>query len=491
MADVMRLDNDTLAQPPPGLAMPRYQRRAMLERGGVVHLGVGAFHRAHQALYFDDLLNAGCSGFAVTGVSLQKYDVPQQLNPQGGLYSLLSLSNDAPMVRLVGCMDRVLHAPSQAPEVLACMADSRTWMYTLTITEKGYCHHPSSGELNVEHPDIAHDLEYPQQPKSALGFLCAALDRRRLAGELAPIVLCCDNLPSNGRVLRGLALSLSARNPALHDWIASNVSFPNTMVDRIVPATTVADQEFVRERFGYADAGLVKAEPFSQWVIEAGDMRLAPLAEVGATLVADVAPFELMKLRLLNGSHSLLAYLGYLAGHETVSDAMAAPGFGALIERFMDDEVAPTLLPPNDFDLGNYAAELRARFRNRALAHRTWQIAMDGSQKIPQRWLGTLRARIETGQSCARLALGLAAWMQYVTGFDLEGARIDVRDPLAERFAAIAMANPESASYAAAMLAVREVFAEDLVTPRLVAAIGAALERLRVSGVAACLQGLQ
>ncbi len=491
MAEVMRLDVDTLSQPPAGVILPAYARQPALDRGGVVHLGLGAFHRAHQAQYFDDLLGAGHDGFAVTGIALQKFDVPQQLNPQDGLYSVLSLSNDEPSVRVIGCIERVLHAPSQRAAVLARMADPRTWLITLTITEKGYCHHPSSGALNREHPDIAHDLANADRPKSALGLLCAALDLRRRAGELAPVVLCCDNLPNNGRVLRGLVLSLSETNPALHDWIAQQVSFPCTMVDRIVPATTVADFEYVRERFGYADAGLVKAEPFSQWVIEACDQRLVPLAKVGAMLVDDVAPFELMKLRLLNGSHSLLAYLGYLAGHQTVSDAMAAPGFGALIDSFMRDEVAPTLAPPAGFDLAGYASDLRARFRNRALAHRTWQIAMDGSQKIPQRWLGTLHARLASGSSFARLALGLAAWMQYVTGRDLKGEPIEVCDPLAARCAELAAAHANAASYVQAMLSLRDVFPAAVDTPAVGAAVAAALEKLRARGVSACVGDLQ
>ncbi len=481
-----------LDAPRAGLSLPGYDRAAAQAAGGVVHLGVGAFHRAHQAVAFDTLLAKGHRGFAVTGVSLRQLDVPEQLNPQDGLYGVLRLDDDAePALRIIGATGRVLHAPTERDSVLAVLADPRTWLVTLTITEKGYGHRPADGRLDPEHPEIAADLGDPSTPRSAVGLIVAAMARRYDAGLPPPVVLCCDNLPNNGRLLQGLVLDFAARTaPALLPWIEAEACFPCTMVDRIVPATTETDRAAVRERFGVDDHGLVKAEPFSQWVIEARDPRLAPLASAGVQLVDDVAPFELMKLRLLNGSHSLLAYLGYLGGHAHVADAMAAPGMRDAVSRLMRTEVAPTLTAPAGFDLDDYQRALLARFANRALQHRTWQIAMDGSQKIPQRWLGTVAARRAAGARVPVLATALAAWIQYVSGRDLAGASIDVRDPLAAALARRALIDDPAA-------AVRSVFAERAVFPQTLADDGvlvndviAALVRLRRDGVPATLDAL-
>ncbi len=493
--DAAWLDAAWLTAPgsaPLGLSLPAYDRESARAAGGVVHLGVGAFHRAHQAVAFDTLLARGHAGFSVTGVSLRQLDVPEQLNPQDGLYGVLRLDDaEAPALRVIGAIDRVLHAPTEREAVIAALADPRTWLVTLTITEKGYGHRASDGALDPSHPDVAQDLANPEAPRSALGLLVAAMGRRAAAGLPPPIVLCCDNLPSNGRLLRGLVLDFASRvQPGLMPWLDAHGVFPCTMVDRIVPATTRDDHAAVAERWGIVDAGLVKAEPFSQWVVEALDPRLAPLAEAGVQLVDDVAPFELAKLRLLNGSHSLIAYLGYLGGHEHVADAMAAPGMRATVSRLMRDEVAPTLPATPGLDLGAYRAALLARFANRALQHRTWQIAMDGSQKIPQRWLGTVAARRAAGARVPVLSVALAAWVQYVSGRDLAGQSIDVRDPLASALAARARHDDPTA-------AVRSVFAERAVFPpaltddaTLVDDVIAALARLRREGMVATLAAL-
>ena len=495
-ATAPRLDGAWLraaaALPRAGLSLPGYDRAAALAAGGVVHLGVGAFHRAHQAVAFDTLLANGHRGFAVTGVSLRQLDVPEQLNPQDGLYGVLRLDDEAePALRVIGATGGVLHAPTERERVLAALADPRTWLVTLTITEKGYGHRPADGQLDLGNAEIAADLASPDEPRSAVGLIVTAMARRHAAGLPPPVVLCCDNLPSNGRLLQGLVLDFAARTrPTLLPWLEAEGRFPCTMVDRIVPATTDADRAAVRERFAIDDHGLVKAEPFSQWVIEARDARLAPLSEAGAQLVDDVAPFELMKLRLLNGSHSLLAYLGYLGGHAHVAEAMAAPGMRDVVARLMRRDVAPTLAAPAGFDLDDYQRALLARFANRALQHRTWQIAMDGSQKIPQRWLGTVAERRAAGHRVPVLAAALAAWTQYVSGRDLSGASIDVRDPLASTLAA--RARQDNAADA-----VRAVFAERAVFPSaladdatLVDDVTAALVRLRRDGVAATLAHL-
>jgi len=297
--------------------------------------------------------------------------------------------------------------------------------------------------------------------------------------------VCCDNLPANGRtVARVVSRFAALRDPDLGRFLESEVAFPSTMVDRIVPATTDADRASVAARLGVEDSWPVMTEPFTQWVIEDRFGQGRPRFEdSGAELVADVAPYELMKLRLLNGSHSTLSYLGYLAGYETVSDVMADPAFAELVRGLMDDEVTPTLAVPPGADLAGYKRSLIERFRNPALKHRTWQIAMDGSQKLPQRLLGTIRDRLRADAPIPRLALGVAAWMRYVTGTDEKGQTIDVRDPMSARLRSIAdEAGPTAERLAPALLGVQEIFGELAMDPRFSTAVTEALGRLFAVG---------
>jgi fructuronate reductase len=367
---------------------------------------------------------------------------------------------------------------------------------TLTVTEKGYCHDPATCRLDEDHPDIRHDLANPSAPVSAPGFLVEALARRRAEGVAPFTVVACDNLPSNGKTARNVVARMaSLRDAGLGAWVAGDVAFPSTMVDRIVPATTDKDRARIAARLGAEDAWPIVTEPFSQWVIEDVFPTGRPRFEdSGATLVQDVAPFELAKLRLLNGSHSTLAYLGYLAGYETVSDVMVDESFARLVEELMEKESAPTLEAGKAGDLEAYMRELLTRFRNPALHHRTWQIAMDGSQKLPQRLLGTVRARLARGAPIERLALGVAGWMRYVAGVDEWGRPIDVRDPLSARLRIIAdREGLDAARLAPALAGIREIFGDDLAAdPRFMTAVTAALERLIRLGsrgaVAHCLQ---
>jgi fructuronate reductase len=313
-----------------------------------------------------------------------------------------------------------------------------------------------------------------------------ALRRRRSAGLPPFTVMSCDNLPSNGRTVRRV-LSRYAElvDPELGAFVANEVAFPSTMVDRIVPATTDEDRSRIGQALGVADAWPVVTEQFTQWVIEDSFSAGRPAWEAaGAEFVADVEPYEHMKLRLLNGSHSTLAYLGYLAGYETVADTMADPAFVRLVEGLMDEEVTPTLHMPPGANLDAYKRALVERFRNPALRHRTWQIAMDGSQKLPQRLLGTVRDRLAANGSIDRLALGVAAWMRYVTGIDETGAPIDVRDPMAKRLRELAdAAGRDPERLAGALFGVREVFGDDLpADPRFTGAVTAALSGLLRDG---------
>lgn len=458
-----RLSQETLDALPADIRRPGYDREAC--QTGIVHLGIGAFHRAHQAVYCDDLLSAGERDWAICGASLRGPGVRDQLAPQDGLYTEAVAGPEGESLRVIGAVKEVLFASEDPAALVERMADTQTRIVSLTVTEKGYCHDPASGALQHDHPDIEHDLQNPDAPKSALGFLLAALRRRRERGEKPFTLLSCDNLPHNGATLRRLMLELAeAGNPTFARWIDSEAAFPSTMIDRIVPATTEADRARIAERLGLRDEGLVICEPFRQWVIEDRFVAARPPWErAGAEMVDDVAPYEEMKLRLLNGSHSLLAYLGYLGGFETIAATMADDTLRRLARAFMDREAGPTLKLPPGADLEGYKSALITRFANPGLQHRTWQIAMDGSQKLPQRLLGTIRDRLKAGASIDLLALAVAAWMRYVSGRDESGQAIDVRDPLAGKLAeTFAAGEGDAEKIVAAFLSLQEVFDPDL-----------------------------
>jgi fructuronate reductase len=356
---------------------------------------------------------------------------------------------------------------------------------SLTVTEKGYCHDPATGALDEAHPDILRDLADPHAPVTAPGLVVEALARRRAAGVAPFTVLTCDNLPANGEVVKRILDRFAAlRDPGLGAWVAGEVACPSTMVDRITPATTAEDRAEIAGALGFTDCWPVVTEPFSQWVIEDRFPAGRPdFAAAGAELVADVAPYEAMKLRLLNGAHSSLAYLGYLAGHRFVAEAMGEPDFKRFVALQME-QVTPTLTLPPAADPAAYKAALVARFENPALRHRTWQIAMDGSQKLPQRLLGTIGDCLRRDLPFGCLALGIAGWMRYVTGVDEEGREIDVRDPLAERLRALAdQAGPRPERLARALLGVEAIFGRELPRhPRFVAGVTERLALLYDSG---------
>jgi fructuronate reductase len=462
------------------VARPGYDRRGLAT--GIVHLGVGAFHRAHQAVYTEAVLQGGDRRWGIAAASLRSAETRDALGPQDGLYTLEQRGEDDRRA-VIGAITRLLVAPEDPSALVAAMADPGVAIVSLTVTEKAYARDAASGALLEDDPGVLHDLAHPDAPRTPLGFLAAALLRRRAAGVAPFTVLCCDNLPANGRAVhRVLSRFAALRDADFGAFVAGEVACPDTMVDRIVPATTDADRARVSAALGLADAWPVVAEPFTQWVIEDRFPAGRPAWEAaGATLVADVAPFEAMKLRMLNAAHSGLAYLGYLAGDETIAEAMRDPGLAGLAAGLMDD-AAPTLAVPAGTDLAGYRRALLERFRNPALRHRTWQIAMDGSQKLPQRVLATTRDRLALGLPVARQALAVAGWMRYVAGVDERGAAIDVRDPLANEIAArVAEAGAER--LVAGLLGLRAVFGPDLpADPRFVAALDAAMARLRAVG---------
>jgi fructuronate reductase len=419
-----------------------------------------------MAAYVDDLL-ATNPDWGIVGASLRRPDTRDALAPQDFLYTLAVRDASGAACRVVGSILDVMDANTQRAELIALMADPKIRIVSLTVTEKGYCYDPATGELDEKHPDIVHDLAHRNEPVSAPGIIVAALWRRMQTGAKAFTVMSCDNLPSNGKTCGRIVTRFAElASPELAKWVKANVAFPSTMVDRIVPATTEDDRQAVSGATGAEDAWPIVTEPFTQWVIEDHFANgRPPFESVGAQLVNEVGHYELMKLRMLNGSHSTLAYLGYLAGHQYVADAVGDAAIRKLIHGLMTEEVIPTLPMPRA-DLLQYRDALLARFANPALKHRTWQIAMDGSQKLPQRLLGTIRDRLKAGQGgpgITRLALGVAAWMRYVTGADEQGQPIEVKDPMALRLRGIAdAAGGNAARLASGLLEVNEIFGTDL-----------------------------
>lgn len=485
-----RLTQAGLAALPVTIGRPCYDRATM--RTGIIHLGIGAFHRAHQAAYTDAVLAAGDARWGIVAASLRSADTRNALAPQNGLYTLNTQGEESGFA-VIGSVQRILVAPESPAALLDELCRPSIAIVSLTVTEKAYCRDPATGLLDEAHPDVVHDLANPHTPRSALGFLAAAVARRREAGLPPFTVLCCDNLPANGAAVhRVLARFAGLLSPDLGSYVQNEVACPDTMVDRIVPATAAEDRVRVAAALGLEDAWPVVAEPFSQWVIEDRFPAGRPAWETaGAQIVSDVAPFEAMKLRLLNGSHSALAYLGYLAGYETVADAMGDIGLAAFVQGLMAD-AAPTLSVPAGMDVTGYARSLLQRFRNPALRHRTWQIAMDGSQKLPQRLLGVMQERLAHDLPIERQALVVAAWMRYVTGTDEQGRLIDVRDPLAAELSAVARAaGPAPERLAPALLGVAAVFGADLpADPRVRSAVTGALEQLYGLGASRAAAGV-
>ncbi|RWL79430.1 MAG: mannitol dehydrogenase family protein [Mesorhizobium sp.] len=404
-----RLSNATIAKLPVEVLVPRYPGNSVTP--GIVHLGVGAFHRAHQAAYVDACLADGESDWGIVGVSLRSPDTRDALKPQDGLYTLAIRDSAGEQLQVIGSIQSLLVAPEDPGAVLAALTDPRIRIVTLTITEKAYLR-AADGTLDSAHPDIAHDLANPASPKTAHGFLAEALARRRTAGTPPFTVLCCDNLPANGATLHRLMVEFAKlRDAGLGRHVADEVAFPSSMVDRIVPATTDADRTRIGQQLGVEDAWPVMTEPFRQWVIEHRFPAGRPAWErFGVTMVEDVGPFEDMKLRLLNGAHSGIAYLGLLSGHATVDRAFADAAIRQFVDRLWAEAI-PTLPQDAGLDTTAYTAELAQRFSNTALAHRTAQIANDGSQKLPQRIVASALARLEAGLLPEHLSLVVASWI--------------------------------------------------------------------------------
>ncbi|XXN65560.1 mannitol dehydrogenase family protein [Enterobacter ludwigii] len=446
---------------PADVQRPAYDRTQLKTR--MVHIGFGAFHRAHQALATDKLAAQG-SDWGYCEVNLNSGTLIQALRQQDLLYTLTEMADESLHTRVIGVVTQALHGKGDGIEaVIEAMSQPEVAIVSMTVTEKGYCYMPSSGKLNPDHPDIVHDLANPTEPRSLPGLILAAIIRRRQRNLPPFSVMSCDNMPENGHVTRNVITQLAERHSTeLAGYIQTHITFPSTMVDRIVPAMTDAAFDTLAARLGSRDPVAVEAEPFFQWVIEDNFVNGRPAWEnAGAELVSDVLPFEEMKLRMLNGSHSFLAYLGYLAGYEHISDCMADASYRQAARALMLQDQAPTLRTQG-VDLEAYADSLIARYENRAIKHRTYQIATDGTQKLPQRLLDSARWHLRKGTSCDFVLLGVAGWMRYVSGVDEQGQSIEIRDPLKDQLADIVANSEEGAARVKALLGLNAVFGDDL-----------------------------
>jgi len=399
---------------------------------GIVHIGAGAFHRAHQAVYTDDVLAKSGGDWRILGVSLRSAETANALNAQNGLYNLVIRSDqsDAPAFRVIGSMAGIMTAQDGIDPIIAAMIDPKVRIVSLTITEKAYGLDRATGDLDLLDPMIAADLRTPDAPRSAIGLIVRVLHLRQQLGHSAFTALSCDNLPDNGRLLRSAVLGFAQQiDPDLAAWIADNARFPCTMVDRITPACTPELIKETQDLTGLADRAPIETEAFSQWVIEDDFCNGRPAwDEVGVLMVDDVAPYENMKLCLLNGAHSMLAYAGFLSGHSYVRDVMTDPVLSQLVARHIKTATA-TLAPLEGIDFDAYGRALLERFRNPNIAHETYQIAMDGSQKMPQRIFEPAAKAIAQGSDSDTFAFATAVWIRYLLGRHDSGKTYALRDP--------------------------------------------------------------
>ena len=391
-----------------GISVPNYDRKNV--RPGVLHIGVGNFHRGHQAVYFDDLL-ASHPQWGIAGVSMRSGGTRDRMAPQDHLYTVCEKNGNESSYRVIGSILDVLVLAESRQEILNLGASSDISCITLTVTENGYCH-TNSGDLNWQHPDITLDLEKPDSPISVPGLLVYLLDARMRADGGPINLLSCDNLSANGRVLQSVVTQFAEhRSAELAKWIAQNVAFPSTMVDRIVPATTNEDVTAFADNY-FEDNALINTEGFTQWVIEDCLVGNAPpLARVGVLLTADVCAFETMKLRFLNATHSALAYSGLLYGYEFIHEALGDPALNGFATQLLTAEIAPVTATPDSINIIDYQQSVLSRFGNAAVPYKTSQVATNGSLKLPQRIFPTIESHLQKGEIPRRLCIVVACWL--------------------------------------------------------------------------------
>ncbi|SOD97795.1 mannitol dehydrogenase family protein [Blastococcus haudaquaticus] len=428
-ARTLALNDQTLDQLPSHISTPDYDRGAL--RPGIVHIGVGGFHRAHQAVYLDELARLGETGWGVVGVGLHSREIGEVLEAQDRLYLVVERAPDGDEARVVGAMTRYLYAPDDPEAVLAALADESTRVVSLTITGTGYRIDAHSGEFDADDIHIERDLEDPGNPDTVFGYLVEGLCRRRDAGLPPFTVLSCDNMQNNGAAARTAVVSFARlRDGELADWIDEHVAFPSSMVDRITPSTSPEDRDAVAAHTGVDDGWPVVTEPFRQWVVEDSFCNgRPPLERVGVQFVDDVRPYEILKTRLLNAGHTAIGYLGYLAGLRTTDELMADPVFCAFITRLMADEIAPLLPPVPGVDIEAYQVTLLERLSNPRMADQLARLGRRGSSKIPSYLLPSVREAIDQGRPYDLLCLAVAGWLRYIRGHDYAGEEVPIEGP--------------------------------------------------------------
>ena len=475
------LTEETLGQHGAELTVPTYDRSALVP--AVVHFSVGGFHRAHQLLYFEEVAERRISmDWGVVGIGLNHRAMKEALAPQDHLYTVVERSPDGERARVVGVMVDYLFAPDDPEAVLDRLADARTRMVTMTITDAGYRLCAQSGAFSADDPEIRAEAADPQHPRTVFGYLVEALDRRRRAGLEPFTVVSCDNMHRNGDAARAAVVGFARlRDEVLARWITDRVSFPSSMVDRITPQTSPEEREAVARRYGVDDRWPVITEPFSQWVIQDDFCNgRPPLDSVGVRFVADVGDYELMKTRLLNASHCALGYLGSLAGHVSIDRVMADPVFADYVARMMDEEVTPLLPQPDGIDLGEYKRTLLRRFANPAIADTLARLCRRGSTKVPHHLLPSLRQAVVEDRPHALLTLAVAGWFRYLRGIDGAGRPLVIEDAAAERLQALAVAGGRDPR---PLLAERSIFGDLGSYPSFVEELEQTLQQLDRDGV--------
>ncbi|QGF25160.1 mannitol dehydrogenase family protein [Raineyella fluvialis] len=485
----MHLSNSTLSAVEAPVSVPTYDRSGVT--AGIVHFGVGGFHRAHQAMYLDRLMNQGeALDWGICGMGVMPSDARMRdvLRASDGLYTLVVKNPDGTREeRVIGSIVDYVYAPDDPAAAVERLADPAIRIVSLTITEGGYNFHHVTGEFDLDNPDVRHDLADPGHPRTVFGLVCAGLALRRERGIAPFTIMSCDNIQGNGDMARRTFTAYAeALDPALAAWLRENVPFPNSMVDRITPVTTDADRADVAQRYGIDDAWPVVCEDFTQWVLEDSFVSGRPAYEkVGVQVVDDVVPYELMKLRLLNASHQGLCYFGYLAGYRAVHDVTRNPLFSTFLLRYMDEEATPTLSPLPGVDLDAYKHKLIERFSNEYVADTVARLCAESSDRIPKWLMPVVRENLAAGRQVGLSAAIVASWARYDEGVDEHGEPIAIVDRMADELRAVAQGNREDVL---AFLRNRQVFGDVVDDPRFTEPYAAALTALHRHGSVATLE---
>jgi mannitol 2-dehydrogenase len=485
------LTTSTLSSLPADLAVPRYDRSAL--RTGIVHFGVGGFHRAHQAMYLDRLMTDGKAlDWAICGVGVMPADQRMRdvLTAQDGLYTLVVKAPDGTIeARVIGSIKEYLFAPDDPEAVIEKMAGPDVRIVSLTVTEGGYNFNAVTGEFMADNPDVRHDLQPGATPRTTFGLITAALQRRRDRGLPPFTIMSCDNIQGNGDVARRSFVAFALLvDPALGSYVEDNVRFPNSMVDRITPVTTDDDRELVRDTFGVDDGWPVVCEPFTQWALEDSfGAGRPPFEDAGVQVVADVEPYELMKLRLLNASHQALCYFGYLAGYRLVHDVAQDALFARFLRSYMEREATPTLEPVPGVDLREYQRQLIERFSNAQVKDTVARLCAESSDRIPKWLLPVIRHNLETGGEILLSTAVVASWARYAEGVDEHGQPIEVVDRLRDTLTATARQQDHDPL---AFIRNRDLFGDLIDNERFVSTYRSVLSSLHHKGARSTLEDL-